>query len=334
MKSVDLSVIILSYNTKQLLRECLESVVQSAKHIAQSEIIVVDNASKDGSVEMIKKYVKKYSHKFVSGTDRLPRSEAENVPLIREDSCAIAIRLIENRTNLGFAKGNNQGIKVAQGRYILFLNSDTEVFQDTFHKMVEYMDKNPEVGVATCKVVLANGNLDPACHRGFPTPWNAFTYFTGLERLFPHSKLVSGYHLGWLDKNTIHEIDTPTGAFFLIRREVVKQTKGFDERYFMYAEDIDWSYRIKKLGWKVMFVPITKIIHFKKRSGRAKKEAGKITPEVKKIREQTINHFFESMKLFYDTHYLDKYPEFIRKSILSGIWFLTKIKLLVNKILG
>jgi len=247
-KKVDLSVIILSYNTRELLRKCLKSVFKSIECGVQSidknqpklqtqtskfsfEVIVVDNASTDGSGQMVK--------------SNFPR-----------------VKLIENPENYGFTKGNNIGIKSSTGKYLLLLNSDTTVLPDTFKTMLDFMERNPKVGVATCRVEFPDGTLDPACHRGFPTPWNAFTYFSRLEKLFPKTKLFGGYHLGWKDLNKIHEIDTPTGAFYLIRRRVIEKVGILDERYFMYAEDIDLSYRVKNAGWKIMFVPKTKICRY------------------------------------------------------------------------
>jgi hypothetical protein len=265
------------------------------------EVIVVDNASSDGSIEMLKK--------------EFPKA-----------------KLVENKENFGFAKGNNTGLTKAKGRYILFLNSDTKVFPETLRIMLDYMEGHLKVGLATCRVEFVDGSLDPASHRGFPTPWNAFTYFSGLEKLFPRSKAFSGYHLGYLDLQTTHPIDTPTGAFYLVRKKVIDEVGSFDERYFMYAEDIDFSLRVEEAGWQIMYVPLTKIIHFKKQSGRAKKEAGKVTPAAKEIREKTIGYFFNSMKLFYDLHYKDKYPWLTRQLVLGAVWLFTQVKLWQNKL--
>jgi hypothetical protein len=300
-KKVDLSVIVLSFNTKDLLRHCLSSVFKSDLGNYHLQVIVADNASSDGSVEMLRKEFPK-------------------------------VILVESKENYGFAKGNNAGLTKAKGRYILFLNSDTEVFPETLRIMLDYMERNPKVGLATCRVEFVDGSLDPASHRGFPTPGNAFTYFSGLEKLFPHSKVFSGYHLGYLDLQTSHQIDTPTGAFYLVRKKVIDEVGSFDERYFMYAEDIDLSLRIKKAGWQIMYLPLTKIIHFKKQSGRAKKEAGEVTPAAKEIREKTIGYFFNSMKLFYDLHYKDKYPWVTRQFVLGAVWLFTQVKLWQNRL--
>ncbi len=275
MENTDLSIIIVSYNTQKLLKQCLESLSGN-----KPEVIVVDNGSTDGTVENLK-------------------SQISNV------------RLIENKQNLGFAKGNNIGIKKTQGKYILLLNSDTVVEGNTINEMLGFMEDNPKVGAATCRVELPNGKLDPACHRGFPTPWASLTYFLGLERLFPKSKIFGQYHLGFLPMDKPHEIDSPSGAFYLVRREVIDKVGMLDEDYFMYGEDLDWSYRIKQAGWKIMYYPDVKIIHYKKQSGRAGEDI--------KTRKETDRYFYETMKTFYRKHYACKYPAIIDNLIMLAI---------------
>lgn len=301
MEEIDLSIIVLNYNTKDLTKNCLNSVLASKTDKYKIQIIAVDNGSCDGSVQMIRK--------------EFPQ-----------------VILVDNKENYGFARGNNDGLLKAKGKYILFLNSDTKLFPETLKTMLDYMEENSKVGLSTCRVEFVDGSLDPASHRGFPTPWNAFSYFSGMDKLFPHSRFFSGYHLGYLNKRNIHEIDTPTGAFYLTRREIIESIGSFDERYFMYAEDIDLSLRIKNAGWKIMFVPTTKIIHYKKQSGRAKREQGKVTNEAKEIRGKTLRCFFDSMKIFYDTHYKNKYPWVTRELVLGAIWIFTKVKLIQNKL--
>lgn len=285
-----LSIIILNYNTKDLLKQCLQSLHDSQFTIHNSEIIIVDNSSDDGSAEMVK--------------SEFPK-----------------VKLIVNPQNYGFAKGNNVALrwirqthhKQDQEKYVLLLNSDTVVEKDTLPVMVKFMEENPKVRVATCRVELGSGELDPACHRGFPTPWASLTYFLGLEKLFPRSKLFAQYHQTFKDLNTIHEIDSPTGAFYLVCRQVVEQVGMLDEDFFMYGEDLDWSYRIKKAGWKIMYVPQVKITHFKKQSGR-----DNISMEE---RRNATDHFYQTMKLFYQKHYQDKYPFFINWLMILGINF-------------
>lgn len=269
---VDLSIVILSFNTRDLLRTCLSTVFACRLDNYTIEVIACDNGSQDGSLAMIKK--------------EFPQ-----------------VILIDNKTNLGFAAGNNLGIKKAKGRYILLLNSDTEVSSSALAQMLAFMDKNPRVGVATGKLVLGNGFLDPSCHRGFPTPWAALTYFLGLERLFPRSRLFGEYHQGYKDLNQVHEVDVISGAFFLVRREVINKAGMLDEDYYFYGEDMDWCYRIKRAGWKIIFNPAVAVLHRKKQSGRA--HADRVT------RVRTELFFFQCNKLFYQKNYHDKYPAII-----------------------
>lgn len=306
----DLSIIILNYNTQDLLRQCLTSLIENCKACFEQvflrkvkienceyEVIVVDNASSDGSPEMVKK--------------EFPQA-----------------KLIANPENWGFAKGNNVALRQAQGKYILLLNSDTVVEKETLPRMIKFMEENPKVGVATCRVELADGSLDLACHRGFPTPWASLTYFLGLEKLFPKSRIFGRYHLGFLPLDKIHEIDSPVGAFYLLKKEVINQVGLLDEDYFMYGEDLDWSFRIKKAGWKLVYYPHVKIIHLKRKSGLQKE--GKIADEVRELRRKTMTHFYEAMRLFYQKNYRDKYPFWVGRLVNLGINL--KLKLSLRKI--
>ncbi len=281
-----LSIIIVNYNTKDYLRQVLQSIKQSRDNLTK-EIIVVDNASTDGSQAMIR-------HHFNW------------------------VKLIQASQNLGYAAANNLGLTRAKGEYILFLNSDTQILSDTLTTMIKFMDQYQDVGISTCRVELPGGQIDPASHRGFPTPWAALTYFTGLETAFPKFRLFGQYHQRWQDLSAIHEIDSPAGAFFLTRKLILDAVGSFDDRFFMYAEDLDLSLRIKQTGWKVMYVPTTKIVHHKKKSGRHSAD-----PHLRRI---TSQHFFTTMKLFYDKHYQHKYPKPIYWLVLFGIWVISKLK--------
>lgn len=265
---VDLSVVILNYNTVDLTRTCLSTVLAAKLGGYRMEVTVCDNGSTDGSIDMM-------------------RSEFPSVTLI------------ENKKNLGFAAGNNPGIKAARGRYILLLNSDTEVPQGTLATMIRFMDDNPDIGASTCKLLLPDGSIDPACHRGFPTPWASITYLLKLEKLFPGSTIFGQYHQGYKGFATIHEVDCIVGAFFLVRREVVAQVGLLDEDYFMYGEDIDWAYRIRTAGWKIMYNPEVSILHKKKQSGRAS--------GAKNRRNITEIYFHTYNWLFYTKNYAKKY---------------------------
>lgn len=291
----DLSVIIVSYNTKDFLKNCLLSIIQNAPKKIDFEIIVIDNHSTDGSLDLIEK-------------------EFPNVILIR------------NEENLGFSKANNIGVRNSKGKYVLFLNSDTIVYPKTLEKMVEFMEKHKEVGAATCKVVMPNGRLDDACHRGFPTPWNAFCHFFGLSKLFPNSKLFSGYSLDHMDYSKTHEIDACAGAFMVVRRKAGDEIEWWDEDFFWYGEDLDFCYRLKekampagRQGWKVYFVPNVSILHYKGVSGGIKGVSKHLTSADKETRRRASIARFEAMRIFYKKHYQDKYPFFVNWLVLLGI---------------
>ena len=287
-KKVDLSIIILNFNTKDLLRDCLRSVLKSEKDSFRYETIVVDNASTDDSVAMIKK--------------AFPW-----------------VKLIESKVNLGFSGGNNLGLKIARGRYILFLNSDTKVKPDAFKKMITFMDKNPKVGAATAKTMLVSGGMDPDCHRSFPTPWPSISYFLGLEKLFPKSKTFGQYHKFYLDLNKVHEIDAGFGTFMFVRREVINQVGPWDDQYFFYGEDLDYFYRIKQAGWQVMFYPEPFLVHYKGASSGLRKESEKISPASRQTRIKTAKASIKAMEIFYQKFYRDKYPHWLTWLVIFGI---------------
>lgn len=268
MKTIDVSVIILNFNTLELTKTAIEKLLASDVRNFSMEIIVCDNASTDG-------------------TDNMMKKEFPTIPFI------------QNGGNIGFAAGNNPGIKIAKGRYVLLLNSDTEVNKNTIATMITFMDEHPKCGASTCKLLLMDGSMDPACHRGMPTPWNALTYYLKLEKLFPKFRWFSGYHQLYKDLNTIHEVDCISGAFFLVRREVIDAVGMLDESYFMYGEDIDWAYRIKEAGWKIWYNPTVTTLHKKKQSGRSHAN------RERRIKTQTV--FITYNKLFYTKHYEKKY---------------------------
>lgn len=285
---IDLSIIIVSYNTKELLRECLVSLGKTIPKALHRQIIVVDNASVDGSAKMVEKEFKE-------------------------------ILLIKNKENLGYTKGNNRGVKKAKGQYILFLNGDTIVYTKTIVAMIEVMEKNKDTGAATCRVVLPNGKLDDSCHRAFPTPWRSFCYFSGLAKLFPESKLFAGYNMSYVNLSTLHEIDSCSGAFMLVRRQAGEDIGWWDEDFFWYGDDLDFCYRLKEKGWKVLFVPEVKILHYKGVSGGIKAISKHLTSATKETKIQATNARFEAMQLFYLKHYRDKYPKIIAGVVTLGI---------------
>jgi N-acetylglucosaminyl-diphospho-decaprenol L-rhamnosyltransferase len=233
-----LSVIIVSYNVKYFLEQCLCSVQRALDN--DMEVIVTDNNSSDGSVEYLQQ--------------RFP-----------------FVRFISNKENLGFARANNQALQVATGKYVLFLNPDTIIPEDLFVECIDFMDSNADAGAMGVRMVDGGGRFLKESKRGFPTPWVAFCKMTGLTKLFPRSESFARYYMGHLSEKHVHEVDALAGACMLVRKEVLDKTGGFDEQYFMYAEDIDLSYRIQQAGYKNYYFPQTPIIHFKGESTRKDK---------------------------------------------------------------
>lgn len=233
---MDLSVIIVNYNVKYFLEQCLHAVYRATQKI-KAEVIVVDNNSADGSERMV--------------AERFPK-----------------VIFIANTTNLGFAKANNQAIARASGRYILLLNPDTVVQEDTFIKCMGYMDLHPDAGCLGVKMIDGKGKFLPESKRALPTPMTAFYKVFGLAALFPRSRRFGKYHLGYLDPEEIHDVDVISGAFMFIRMAALDKTGLLDERFFMYGEDIDISYRFKQAGYRNLYFPLTTIIHYKGESTR------------------------------------------------------------------
>lgn len=300
-KVIKLSIIIVSYNTQQLLSDCLDSLEKVVKEV-NFEVIVVDNASSDDSVEMVK----------------------NDYPWVK---------LIVSDKNLGFGAGNNLAKDTVKGEYVLFLNSDTIVKKNSLGKTVEYMDENPPIGALTCKLVLPNGELDKDTRRSFPTPWVSLTHLAiPLDRIFPKSKAFSKYWYGYMPINQVHEIDVVQGAFFLTKKKILDHVGWFDEDYFLDGEDIDLSWKIKNAGWKNVYYPKVSIVHVKGASkGKNKKLKSKVSLKEKiKYRTAGVN----SMELFYRKRLWNNYPFFINISVLIGIRILKLIRLIKVVILG
>ena len=279
-----LSIIILNYNTKDLLKQCLSSFVQKDNY----QVIVVDNASIDSSVEMVKK--------------EFPRVE-----------------IIQSKQNLGFTKGNNLARDHATGKYVLFLNSDTKLQANTLPVMLDFMESDPTVGISTCLTLLPSGKLYYACHRGFPTLWNSFCYFSGLAKIFSKSQLFAGYTATYLPVDKIHEIDACSGTFLLIRKELLDKIGWFDEDYFAYGEDIEMCYRVKELRFKVMFNPSAIIYHYWGASSGLKSTSRDVTTASVSNRNRWNKARYEAMRIFFEKHYRQKYPEIFRYLVLAAI---------------
>jgi O-antigen biosynthesis protein len=257
---MDLSIIIVSYNVKEFLRGAIASVRRSlASGDIEGEIIIVDNNSSDGSAAMV-------------------RSEFPEV------------RLHALSENIGFGRANNLALKQAKGDYLLLLNPDTIVGEETLSTMLDFMRSHPDAGLAGCKLLNGDGTFQLSCRRGFPTPWASFTKLFGLANLFPHSKLFARYNLTYLPIDATYEVDALGGAFMLLSREAWQATHGFDEDFFMYGEDIDLCYRAKQAGFKVYYVHSTATVHFKGESTRRSA-----------INELQV--FYEAMHVFVKKHY-------------------------------
>lgn len=288
----DLSIVILNYNSKEFALRCVDSIKQHyAKELKDNryEIIIVDNASRDGSKEFFEK------------TD--------------------GVTFIGNAENLGFSKGNNVGIEKTKGRYVLFLNPDTIVYKDSLSKMINFMDTHKDAGAATCKVLMGNGEIDDATHRGFPTPWNSLMYFLGVSKVFSKSRIFNGYQMGWLDLNTTHQIDALAGAFMMVRREAGEQVKWWDKDYFFYGEDLDFCFMLKQKGWKIYYVSDVSVFHHKGVSGGIRKESKGISTADRETRIKVTNWRYKAMNIFYDKHYKNKYPFFVTWMIRSAVKF-------------
>ena len=268
------SIVIVSYNTRDLLLACVESAYAS-KGVPEPQVIVTDNASSDGSAQAV----------------------CEAFP-----QCTV----IENGENLGFSKANNVGIARATGDYVLLLNPDTVVQPDVLAEMTEYMEKNPDVGMASCKLVTGDGSLDLACRRSFPSLWDGFCRASGLSALFPRSRLFARYNLTFLDENKTYEVDCVNGAFMFVRREAMNEVGLLDEDYFIYSEDVDWCYRFRRKGWKVVYHPATTTIHLKGQSGNP-------------IARSMIPLHFRSMETFCRKHYFPRLGFTRRLMLLAGL---------------
>ncbi len=246
---IDLSICIATLNACDYLRNCLRSITEQSslvigdvtaaaapdqsleQPVLKVELIVVDNGSTDGTISML---------------------QAE-FP---------TVRLLRNATNLGFARPVNQALHASVGNYMLLLNPDTIVLPGAINELVAYLESNPQVGICGPKVLNRDGTLQKACRRGVSRPWAAFSYFSGLSALFPHSKFFGGYLLNYLPEDEIHEVDGISGSCMLIRRQVIEEIGYLDERFFAYQEDADYCFQAKVRGWKVVYLPVAQIIHF------------------------------------------------------------------------
>ena len=252
-----LSIIIVNYNVRQLLEGCLRSVLKATTNI-DAEVIIVDNASTDDSFDHLK-------------------------PLFP------SFRFMANETNEGFARANNKALSVCKGKYVLFLNPDTLIPEDCLEKCLAFFRTHADAGAIGVRMVNGEGEYLKESKRGFPSPSASFWKLTGVTKMFPRSRLLAAYYMGNLDENRSHKVEVLSGAFMMVKKEVLDKTGGFDERFFMYAEDIDLSYRILKAGYQNYYYADTTIIHFKGSS--TKKDL------------RNVRQFYKAMSQFVKKYY-------------------------------
>src|SRR5215213_7611074 len=270
-----LSIVIVNYNVKYFLEQCLYSLRKSATGI-DTEIIVVDNQSSDGSIAYLQ-------------------------PLFPE------VHFIVSDTNLGFAKASNKGLSYAHGNYVLFLNPDTLVSENSLEKCIAFFEYQKDAGAVGVKMIDGRGRFLKESKRSFPSPLTSFYKLFGLSQLFPRSKIFNRYYAGHLDKNKNHEVDVLAGAFMIIRKELIDKLGGFDEDFFMYGEDIDLSYRIQKSGYKNYYLAETEIIHFKGESTRR----GSLN---------YVRMFYTAMSIFVKKHYGGSKAGVFNTALHIAIW--------------
>lgn len=279
----DLGIVIVNWNTCNLLERCLATLYASVG--VSYRVVVVDNASTDGSADMVRA--------------RYPQAE-----------------LIASETNDGYPVGNNRGLRLLgyrgagdvdedAPRYALLLNPDTELPPDALAQMVAFMDAHPQAGVAGPRLILPDGTLDKACRRGFPTPLVSFYHYSGLAKLFPKSRTFGRYNMTFASETATMEVDSVVGAYMQVRKETIQQVGLLDETFFMYAEDLDWAYRIKQAGWQVWYVGDV-IVHHVKRA--ASRQSAKAQFE-----------FWRAMLIFYRKHYRRTTPLLVHGLVLLAL---------------
>jgi len=275
MQTPRISIVIVNFNTSRLLRSCLESIYAGANGVP-FEIWVVDNDSCDGSVAAVR-------------------------------SLFPSVRVIANRSNVGFSRANNLAISRSRSEYVLLLNPDTRVISDAVERVMRYMEGRPEVGIAGCKVLNTDGTLQMACRRSIPTPRTAFFRLIGLSRLFPNSRTLAKYNLSYLNADQTCEVGAVSGAFLMIRRQTVRNIGLLDERFFMYGEELDWCLRARQAGWKVMYYPAATIIHHK---------GGSTIHNTRKAAFE----FYRAMYLFHRKHYAGRHSPITNSLVYAGIF--------------
>lgn len=293
---IDLSIIILNFNSRDYLQKCLSSIYKSKLDKFKIEIIIVDNNSTDNSIQL-----------------------AQN---LTQNDQKINTKYLLLTDNLGFAHGNNQGVEKLNSstRYVLFLNPDTIVDPSTLKNMIEFFDNDKKIDAATCFITLAlTGKMQPECHRGFPTPWRAFCYFSGLTKIFPKSKIFSGYFLGNLDKTKVHQIEACVGAFLMVKKTVGQKIGWWNETYFFYGEDLDFCYQLQKNNFRLFFNPNCKITHFQGVSSGIISKSQHLSKASRETKTKTAQASVNAMRIFYERNLIKRYPKPIQKLVMFGI---------------
>lgn len=262
MYETQLSIVIVNYNVKYFLQQCLYSV-RAATQGLETDIYVVDNHSTDQSVEYLR-------------------------PLFPE------VTFIENTENVGFAKANNQALRICKGEYVLILNPDTVIGEESLRSLYFFMEDHPEAGALGLKMINGNGIFLAESKRSFPTPWVSFCKLFGLSKLFPNSPKYASYALPYLSPDEQHEVDVLCGAFMLMRHEALDKIGLLDEDFFMYGEDIDLSYRFIQGGYKNFYIP-ERMLHYKGES-------------TQKLSYRFLQRFYGAMLIFYRKHYAQSSP--------------------------
>lgn len=278
---MDLSIIMINYNQPKLTEQAVTSVL-SCRPVLEFEIIVVDN-SED--------------------------------PAERYSDDRPGVKVLGGVENRGFGNACNVGARHAAGADLLFLNSDTLMHPGTLERCVGYLSAHPQVGALGVRTLLQDGTLDHACKRGFPTPFASFCYFTGLDRLCPKSRRLGAYRVTYLDETDVGEVDSVAGSFLMMPRVVFEKTQGFDETFFMYGEDLDLCFRVRQLGYRVVYNGQATMVHLKGQSGLHTQS------------RTVIFHFYNAMKLFYQKHYRRKYPAVLNVAVYCAIGLKYRISL-------
>lgn len=306
---LDLGIVILNWNTRDLLRECLRSVF-AATGLGAYRVVVVDNASTDGSAELVRAefpqalLIESHANNGYAAGNNLGLRALGFVDTLHPDKRSDALPHGEGVLPLS-RRERRSGGEDERPRYALLLNPDTVVPPSALAEMVAYLDARPQVGIAGPKLVLPNGELDLACRRSFPTPEVSFYRLTGLSRLFPRSRLFGRYNLTYLSPDVETEVDAVVGAFMLVRGAAIMQAGLLDENFFMYGEDLDWALRIKQHGWQVRYNPAVTVLHVKRAASRRSRRA------------QIAFH--EAMLYFYHKHYAGVTHPLLGALVVLGI---------------